>query len=65
MGSSGTVLNEKKHGILHAKQMQERITMYTDLRSEPELQSGPIPLRFVAKKGTLLLPLLVPNALQS
>lgn len=64
MGSSGTVLNEK-HDLLPAEQLQERITVYIDLRSEPELQTSPIPSRFVIKKGTLPLHLVVPNALQS
>lgn len=61
-GSSGTVLNEKNHDLLPAEQLQERITVYIDLRSEPELQTSPIPLRFVTKKGTLPLHLVVPNA---
>lgn len=61
MGSSGTVLNETKHGILHAEQLQESITVYTGLKSE----TGLILLHFVVKKGTLLSRLLVPNTLQS
>jgi len=65
MGSLGTVMNEKSHSILPAEQLQERVTVYTDLRPEPELQTSPIPLCFVAKKGTLPLHLVAPNALQS
>lgn len=53
----------KKHDLLPAEQLQESV--YVDLRSEPELQTSPIPLHFVIKKETLPLHLVVPNALQS
>lgn len=49
------------HNLLPAEQLQERITVYRDLRPQP----SPIPLCAIIKEGTLPLHLVVPNALQS
>lgn len=51
-GSSGTVLNEKKpHDLLPAEQLRERITVSIAVRSEPELQTRTVPLRFVIERN--------------
>lgn len=54
MGSSGTVLNNRNHIFLPAEQLQERIIGCRDLKSGPELQTGPIPAYVKMKKVAIM-----------
>lgn len=54
MGSSGTVLNDRNHTFLLAEQLQERIIGYRDLKSGPELHTGPIPPYVKTKKVAIM-----------